>query len=257
MQKEAEKIKLEELDNLINEKRKNVVCIDNAVNEINFLLKAFGFNGFKFEKKDDISYKLVRPNGSEVKETLSEGEHRFITFLYYIQLVKGTLNKDSGIKNKILVIDDPISSLDSNILFIVSYLVRDIIAQCLDGGNIKQVFVLTHNIYFHQEIAFKGARKNNKETKERFWVLRKVNEDTSIADYQDNQINSSYELLWREYKNPNIESALICNTMRRILEHYFNVIRHKNYEKIINMFEGQDRIICKALLPYINTGSHV
>lgn len=44
MQKEAEKIKLEELDNLINEKRKNVVCIDNAVNEINFLLKAFGFN---------------------------------------------------------------------------------------------------------------------------------------------------------------------------------------------------------------------
>lgn len=22
------------------------------------------------------------------------------------------------------------------------------------------------------------------------------------------------------------------------------------------MFEGQDRIICKALLPYINTGSH-
>ncbi len=250
----------EELSNCIlaiKEKRSNIVCIDNAVLEINELLRGFGFNGFKIEKNDDISYRLVRPDGSEVKETLSEGEHRFITFLYYYQLVKGTLNRESINKNKILVIDDPISSLDSNILFIVSFLVRDIIAKCIEGSNIEQVFILTHNIYFHQEVCFKDRRNNIHAKKEYFWIIRKINEETQIVGYKENQIKSSYELLWQEFKNPNTDGALICNTMRRILEHYFNIIGHIDYTNLIDKFEGQDKLICRTLLPYINTGSHI
>lgn len=241
----------------IIEKRSSIVSIDNAIDEINNLLNGFGFHGFKIEKKDDVSYRFIRADGSEVKETLSEGEHRFITFLYYYQLVKGSLDKNSSAKNKILVIDDPISSLDSNILFIVSYLVRDLINKCLNGSNIEQIFVLTHNIYFHQEVCFKDRRNNISKTKEHFWVLRKCNETTTIIGYDENQIKSSYELLWQEYKNPTTDSLLICNIMRRILEHYFNIIGHKDYSKLIDEFEGQDKLICKSLLPYINTGSHI
>lgn len=247
---------INECERIIREKRASVVCIDNAINEINSLLLGFGFKGFKIEKKDEISYRLVRADGSEVKETLSEGEHRFITFLYFYQLVNGTLNRENVNKDKILVIDDPISSLDSNILFIVSYLVRELIKNCLNDGNVKQIFVLTHNIYFHQEITFKGSRDNPSPLKEKFWVLRKINEQSEIIGYEKNQISSSYELLWQEYKNPNTDGALICNTMRRILEHYFNVIGHKDYDKIIDQFTGQDKLICKALLPFINNGSH-
>lgn len=103
----------------INEKRSSVVCIDNTISEINSLLAEFGFKSFKIEKKDELSYRLIRSDGQEVKESLSEGEHRFITFLYFYELIKGAFDKDQTIKNKILVIDDPISSLDSNILFIV------------------------------------------------------------------------------------------------------------------------------------------
>ena len=33
-------------------------------------------------------------------------------------------------------------------------------------------------------------------------------------------------------------------------------IGHKDYEKIINQFDGQDKIICRTLLPFINSGSH-
>lgn len=44
--------------------------------------------------------------------------------------------------------------------------------------------------------------------------------------------------------------------MRRILEHYFNVIGNLNYEEIIDKFSGQDKLICKTLLSYINAGSH-
>lgn len=91
----------------IKELRSKVVCIDNTISEINSLLLGFGFKGFKIEKKDDMYYKLIRQDGTEVKETLSEGEHRFITFLYFYQLVKGTLERSSVNKGKIIIIDDP------------------------------------------------------------------------------------------------------------------------------------------------------
>lgn len=66
-------------------------------------------------------------------------------------------------KRKILVIDDPVSSLDSQVLFIVNSLIQHLIA---NKGKTKpekkafknplfleQVFILTHNIYFHKEVS--------------------------------------------------------------------------------------------------------
>jgi wobble nucleotide-excising tRNase len=48
----------------------------------------------------------------------------------------------------------------------------------------------------------------------------------------------------------------IFNTLRRILEYYFNVIGGLDYEKCINEFEGEELIICKSLIACINEGSH-
>lgn len=48
----------------------------------------------------------------------------------------------------------------------------------------------------------------------------------------------------------------MLNVMRRILEHYFTVVGGINYESCINQFEGADKIICKALIAFINDGSH-
>jgi wobble nucleotide-excising tRNase len=48
--------------------------------------------------------------------------------------------------------------MDSGVLFVASSLVRKLVEDCfLDGGqfNIKQIFVLTHNPYFHKEISHK------------------------------------------------------------------------------------------------------
>ena len=45
--------------------------------------------------------------------------------------------------------------------------------------------------------------------------------------------------------------------MRRILENYFNLIGHLNYESCINAFEGEDKMICKSLVSCINEQSHI
>ncbi len=164
-----------ELKQKIKAKEADLTSIIHTKNEINKILKSFGFTNFSILETDDGYYKIIRQNGSDAKETLSEGEYTFITFLYFYQLLKGS-NQESGLTtDKIVVIDDPISSLDSNVLFIVSNLIKEIIKDCRDKQNgIKQVFVLTHNVYFHKEVTFRGS-KQGKWQEESFWIVRNLN----------------------------------------------------------------------------------
>ena len=41
-----------------------------------------------------------------------------------------------------------------------------------DEGNIKQLMILTHNVYFHKEASFIDGR-NSKNNNTHFWILRK------------------------------------------------------------------------------------
>lgn len=250
--------KRDELQIEINSKESEVTNIKHTVSEINRVLNLFGFNNFKLsQSKHKGYYRIIRPNGDDVNETLSEGEYTFITLLYFYQLVKGSIEKTGVLKDKIVVIDDPISSLDSNVLFIVSNLVKNIIKSCNEGKNgIKQVFVLTHNVYFHKEVTFKGGRESNTK-KESFWIIRKLDGISKICKYDSNPIQTTYELLWRELEDPQkINTATVFNTMRRILEYYFNILGGKKYEECIDKFEGEEKLICKTLISWINDGSH-
>ena len=244
--------------NIIRENEQKITGISESLIAINKILKSFAFDGFELTKGNtEGTYKIIRPDGTDVGKTLSEGEYRFISFLYYYHLINGS-NESSGIiKDKILVIDDPISSLDSNSIFIVSTLVKKLISDCFENKNgIKQIFILTHNVYFYKEVVYRGLRDNKKEKKEKYFVLSKRNEISSIKEYNKNPIETMYQSLWEELKDENINNKTCCNTMRRILEYYFNIIGSRSYEKAINEFEGNDKIICKSLISYINDSSH-
>ena len=132
------------------------------------------------------------------------------------------------------------------------------IDHCRKGEKgIKQVIVLTHNVYFHKEITFLGSRNRFAKNEASFFILRKKNEITSVESFDENPIMSSYEMLWEDLRNPSSSTSKgVFNTMRRILEYYFTVIGGIDYEKCINQFEGEDKIACKALVAYINDGSH-
>lgn len=244
----------------IETKEASLTSVRPTVDAINHLLKEFGFNGFLLEVNEEKTgtYKIVRPSGEDASKTLSEGEHNFISFLYFYHLCFGSQKKTGLASKKILVIDDPISSMDSNVLFIVSTLVKNVIKNCKENEKgINQVIILTHNVYFHKEITFWGNKDALPSTQTRYYILRKVAEETTIQEYETNPIKTSYELLWKELKNANVGSAnMLMNVMRRILEHYFMIIGGIDYEKCINQIEGTDKIICKALVSFINDGSH-
>lgn len=246
---------------LIDEKEAMLTSVKPTADAINSILSRFGFEGFSIIENTDEpgTYKIVRCDGKNVEKTLSEGEYNFICFLYFYHLVYGSTDKTGIAQSKVVVIDDPISSLDSNVLFIVSTLTKQIIDDCKnDREGIKQVFVLTHNVYFHKEVTFLGSGKDWKKKEAAFWIVKKNNNISRIDGYENaNPIQTSYELLWSELKDKESSQRItIFNTLRRILEYYFNVIGGLDYEKCINEFDGEDLLICKSLIACINEGSH-
>ncbi len=233
--------------------------IDYTKNEINALLEKFGFTNFKLTEatEEKGSYQIIRPTGERVERTLSEGEKTFITFLYFYHLLKGSIDKALISTDRVVVFDDPISSLDCDVLFIVSHLIRKIIDEVrTKTGNIKQIIILTHNVYFHKEVTYNIKRhESNRMKDETFWVLRKKNNFSKIVSYDKNPVQTSYELLWREIKE-NPDGITIENSMRRIIENYFKLFGGISTDDILNRLNDEDKIAASSLLSWSNAGSH-
>jgi wobble nucleotide-excising tRNase len=218
---------------------------ETAMKNINTMLRDSGFEGFKVQAHADGSattarnYEVVRTETGEVATNLSEGEKNFIAFLYFQQRVFGNDTAEGDPREKIVVIDDPVSSMDSSALFIVSSMVRKMVEICrnnadnrnavVPGNFIKQIFILTHNAYFHREVTYAYASRWDFVS---FYLIRKVNNKSIIrlCDATDpncptarmniNPVKNSYAALWDEYKE--LRSTVpLMNVIRRILEYYF------------------------------------
>lgn len=242
----------------IRELEKQTTSIQPTIDGINGLLTLFGFQGFKLARAaSGTSYKLVRSDGSDAKATLSEGEKTFVTFLYFYHLLKGS-DTDSGMTiDRIVVFDDPVSSLDSNILFIVGSLIKGLFDEMRSGaGHIKQIFVLTHNVYFHKEVTYNPSRKDIAMKEETFWIVRKPGLVSKVDRYLTNPIKTSYELLWAEVRKPERSNLAIQNTLRRILENYFKILGGIEFNQLCSMFEGEEKVICRSLCSWVHDGSH-
>ncbi len=242
----------------IRELEKQTTSVQPTIDGINQLLAAFGFQGFKLAKvADGTSYRLIRSDGTDAKATLSEGEKAFVTFLYFYHMLKGS-ESDSGMTtDRIVVFDDPVSSLDCDVLFIVSSLIKGLFEEVRAGtGHIKQIFVLTHNVYFYKEVTYNSKRKNVAMNEETFWIVRKPGPVSKIDKHPTNPIKTSYELLWAEVRKRDQSNLGIQNTMRRILENYFKILGGIPFDQLCAMFDGKEKLICKSLCSWVHDGSH-
>lgn len=255
--------KSKNITNEISNLNKQVVNTEATIEGINRILKTSGFQGFSLRAKENVqnTYEVIRPDGS-IAEKLSEGERNFIAFLYFYHLVRGSFN-DKEVKDKIVVIDDPVSSMDSSALLIVSALVREMVEICLnntdylnqkiEGDFIKQIFILTHNVYFHNEIT---PRQVNKYKSTSFYLIRKTDNVSHIklcvrqshtipTDKENyNPIQNSYAALWDEYKELKTVNTL-TNVVHHILEYYFIQIcgyAGSDLQKIV-LEDNKDRFV--------------
>jgi len=263
----------------IEDLRTQTVNTKDAVDNINLRLKNSGFDSFEIcelEVLNNISkYYLKRSNSSESETknifgTLSEGEKSFISFLYFYQLCIGTDDiQNNGNKKKIIIIDDPVSSLDSQVLFIVSSLIRGLISKKNGDKNsfknldIAQVFILTHNLYFYKEVSFE-RRLICKD--HRYYRIIKIDNITTIIGEDKKPIFDDYSMLWQTIRKikenlPQDSSfnILISNTMRRIIESYVNFIGlgEESWSSISDLDQGDfDYSFKSAFIAEINDESH-
>lgn len=251
--------KLCELKKQVQELERQTTSIHPTRDAINSLLQTFGFNSFHIDVVDERGhYKICRQNGDDASRSLSEGEKTFITFLYFYSLIKGAQTASGTTADRIVVFDDPISSLDSDILYIVSSLIKAVMEEVRNqNGYIKQVFVLTHNVYFHKEITFNRNRQAGRTlNSECFWLVKKQEQGSIVERCSENPIHSAYELLWTDVRSKNLSSMNLQNTLRRILENYFTMWGGKSKDEICDLFEGRDKLICQSLFSWVNDGSH-
>jgi wobble nucleotide-excising tRNase len=98
---------------------RSITSVQPTVNGSNSLLTSFGFTGFGLGTAGERAhfYKIVRNDGANATDTLSEGERGFVTFLYFYHFLRGSMSESGMSAERIVVFDDPVSNLDSDVLF--------------------------------------------------------------------------------------------------------------------------------------------
>ena len=151
----------------INELERAILEHRRPADELTAELRAYlGRDELRFEVKG-TGYALTR-SGQSVAH-LSDGERTAIAFLYFL---KSLQDRTFDLKNGIVVIDDPVSSLDDNALFSAFGYMKD---RTKDAG---QLFILTHSFSFFRLVKnwfhhLPGQRKKKIEDRPgRFFLLR-------------------------------------------------------------------------------------
>lgn len=171
----------------------------------------------------DISFDRTQPFC--VKDCLSEGDKSTLALAFFL----AKLDVDPNRLNKVIIFDDPLSSLDTNRRTYTVGVIRSLLP------NIRQLIVLSHNEYFLHEISkdISQADKKSLRITENF-----VNRDSRIELCDlDKLVQNDYfkhiDALENFRSNPdhNIKDSVL-GWLRNVLESH---LRFKFYREIRNM----------------------
>ena len=215
---------------------------------------------------EDKGYILTR-NGVPASQ-LSEGETTAIGLLYFLKTLTD-LRFDTA--NGIVMLDDPVSSLDANSLFLAFGFIQE---RTRDAG---QLFVLTHNFTFFRQVRnwfhrIKGQNKKNIDDRPAHFYMLNCQSDEygrysgiQALDPLLERYESDYHYLFScvvrsvSCPNPSLElNYLLPNIARRLLE-AFLAFRQPDipgdlWKKMQNVnFEPVKKI---QILRFVHTYSH-
>ena len=239
------------------------------------LHKFLGRNNLSLKfNKQNKGYDIIREQEEQHSQYLSEGEKRAIAFIYFI--IKLT-EKNNKIEDSIIVIDDPMSSFDSNNLFQAYSFLR---SHC---DKSKQLFVFTHNFTYFKLVRDWLIKRNENRKREKqhklpianfFTVNAKVSiphQNNELENMPDNskkqsssqtgqgtrnaelknmpdsllKYNSEYHYIFESlfnFKNSNVldinQAFLTANLSRKLLEAFFYFKYPKHRSDLSNLLEA-------------------
>lgn len=226
---------LSELRNFTGDPLPSAQSLNRRVSDL------LGRDELHFEVDGD-HYQVTRNGKPAVR--LSEGEQTAITFVHFIEMID-VYTKNGG--HPIVVIDDPVSSLDERIQYGVASMLRELMTKYnprqkrLKTSDVSQLFVLTHNFDFFRYLYCLLAEKDRPvgPTSAYEIVSRYISgirqpqlENWWVDDRKKMEVFSSYHyafgLLGRELRSANsgttlstMDSQLLYpNLARRLLEQF-------------------------------------
>lgn len=238
------------LERTINARNTEVRTLEDLLSNEGVGAEQFNESLHKFLGRSEISlrfnpvkkgYEILRNDSEQVDGSLSEGEKTAIAFVYFITKLK---ENDNKVENTIVVVDDPISSFDSNHLFHAYSFMK------INCEKAKQLFVLTHNFTFFKLVRDWISRKNKRDNQNiaRFYVVKANNEVPRTSTYTDAEpaltlYNSEYHYIFsRLYSLKNQQTLetddhfLAANLSRKLLESFLSFKFPKNRGNFANLF---------------------
>jgi wobble nucleotide-excising tRNase len=143
----------EEIDALKRRMREH----QGAAETLNKLIANYlGRTEIEFRPREE-GYEIFR-SGAPMTGWLSEGERTAIALCYFLTLLEAD---GRHLRDLIIVLDDPISSLDSGALNYAFCMLKSRL-----DNSVSQLFILTHNLNFMNEVKkwLKNRAKSNAET---------------------------------------------------------------------------------------------
>lgn len=253
VQKNIDEINLEiaSTKSTIASLRKKTVNIQEAIDNINNGLTEIGASGFSVVPYGDNLYRILRAgDDGNAFHSLSEGEKTVISFLYFVELCKGQKSTTEIPKKKVVVIDDPISSLSHIYVLNIAQLIKRIFC---NSSKFEQVIILTHSLYFFYELTH--TKKSEREQIQHLFRILKNSEGSSAVKMKYEEIQNDYQAYWSILKDESHPPALIANCMRNIIEYFFNFVQKRDFN---NVFQKPSLAGDKyqAFYRYMNRESH-
>lgn len=231
--------------------RKKTVNVQEAIDNINNGLAEIGATGFSVVPYGDNLYRVLRADDDgNAFHSLSEGEKTVISFLYFVELCKGQKSTNDVPKKKVVVIDDPISSLSHIYVFNIGQLIKRTFC---NSSAFEQVLVLTHSLYFFYELTY--TKKSDRDQLQHLFRIIKNSEGSDVVRMRYEEIQNDYQTYWSIVKDESSPPALVANCMRNIIEYFFNFVQKRDFN---NVFQKPSLSGDKyqAFYRYMNRESH-
>ena len=237
----------------INKKLKNFLCREELI--------------FEAIEKEDVGYYIKRSSSGEFAKSLSEGEKTAIALICFLSKLK---EENFDLKKGIVVIDDPISSLDSNSIFQAFGFIKVEIKQA------EQVFILTHNFDFFKHVKhwferdYINEKENRRETEffmiKNFYEKEKRMARLSPLDNLLQKYNTEYQYLFKLlYTSKDMESLEevypLPNVARKFMETFlsFKFPEETNHDKLFSKARKETKFDSgkiERIKRFINAHSH-
>jgi len=236
---------------VVSELQKKTVNIDGAISSINEALEHFGIGDFSIVKHSDTHYRIVRPADAEAAfSSLSEGEKMIISFLYFCEICKGRQTAEETSERKVVVIDDPVSSLSHVFVFNIGQILK---AEFFRSPLYSQIFVLTHSLYFFYELADSNHKRRSEE--QQLFRISKSDRGSEIHNMKYEEIQNDYQSYWAVALDRTQHPAMVANCMRNIVEHFFGFVQKAPLNDVLQMQQLKGNRY-QAFCRYMNRESH-